>query len=556
MNTWRHNLIGRVVQVSVAAIVLATLMNGCRGNYGDLNTTTGGTGADFLSSGRTQSFFTAIQVDPKSEDSAGPQFVIAEDLDGDGLLDLVSAWNQSQPVQIHLQRRSDSGAISFETVTLAGNIPVVSVAGLAVTDFDQDGRLDIAVLIKETLLIGAGCLGSASPDGDSLLNKGVILMYFGPDDPQQTNQALAWQDRDVKSSFLLGTKGASAPPEEHGFTSMAVGDMDLDGDMDIVVAWNPACSESPGVLLFTNDGSGSVRRGDWTVSPIADPFQCPPVVQPENCVPIKDVALGDIDRDGDLDIVVTFPQAASMNVRWYRNPTLRALDQDGVCYRHDGSWNVGTVGQVEPREGFTRIGDADIVRLADIDRDGIPDVVVRSTGGRVIQWLKGPECPTTPALPATPPVPPLTDPFRNIPWQVYSLAEFIGGRTPQAIALGDLNFDGQLELIASAEGGLAWFNSQAAPSIFDQWIENLIVDDEPPGNPGPGPAPATTDPNVEPEEFQVGTPNPTTFINSILVVDLDGDGANDLVVTLDRTGLSGLTNDALVWFRNTRRPPG
>ncbi len=48
----------------------------------------------------------------------------------------------------------------------------------------------------------------------------------------------------------------------------------------------------------------------------------------------------------------------------------------------------------------------------------------------------------------------------------------------------------------------------------------------------------------------------STSINSIRVVDLDGDGANDLVATFDRNGLSGLTNDALVWFRNTRRPPG
>ena len=46
-----------------------------------------------------------------------------------------------------------------------------------------------------------------------------------------------------------------------------------------------------------------------------------------------------------------------------------------------------------------------------------------------------------------------------------------------------------------------------------------------------------------------------TLINTILVVDLDGDGANDLVTTLDRDGLSGLSNDALAWFRNTRRPP-
>ena len=35
------------------------------------------------------------------------------------------------------------------------------------------------------------------------------------------------------------------------------------------------------------------------------------------------------------------------------------------------------------------------------------------------------------------------------------------------------------------------------------------------------------------------------------VEDLDCDGGNDLVVTLDRSGLSGLSNDAITWFRNT-----
>ncbi|MCH8966357.1 MAG: hypothetical protein IID43_01645, partial [Planctomycetes bacterium] len=62
--------------------------------------------------------------------------------------------------------------------------------------------------------------------------------------------------------------------------------------------------------------------------------------------------------------------------------------------------------------------------------------------------------------------------------------------------------------------------------------------------------PATTDPSVTPEE--VGD---TTIINSIWVVDLDNDGADDFVVTLDRSGLSGLSNDALVWFRNTMPAP-
>ena len=38
----------------------------------------------------------------------------------------------------------------------------------------------------------------------------------------------------------------------------------------------------------------------------------------------------------------------------------------------------------------------------------------------------------------------------------------------------------------------------------------------------------------------------------VLIVDLDGDGFNDIVGTIDRVELSGLTNDALIWFRNDR----
>ena len=134
-NAWGWWGLGSAI-VAVSAI---GLFIGCRGNYG-ASVAPSGNSDDFLGTGRTLSFFTAIQVDPQSEDSAGPQFVAAADLDSDGFIDLVSAWNQSQPVQIHLQRRDTIGNISFETVTLAGNIPVVSVAGLTIADFDQDAR--------------------------------------------------------------------------------------------------------------------------------------------------------------------------------------------------------------------------------------------------------------------------------------------------------------------------------------------------------------------------------------------------------------------------------
>ena len=41
------------------------------------------------------------------------------------------------------------------------------------------------------------------------------------------------------------------------------------------------------------------------------------------------------------------------------------------------------------------------------------------------------------------------------------------------------------------------------------------------------------------------------MINNVKIVDLDGDGRADIIGTLNRQAQSGLTNDAIVWFRNT-----
>ncbi len=152
------------------------------GTGGTSGGTSGGTiveGSDDveLTAEETRSFFTAFQVDPEAEDTAGPKFVVSGDVNQDGLLDLVSAWNQSQPVQLHLQQRDPDDNISFRTVTLAGTSPLAIIAGVELGQINDDGWLDVVVLSKAT---GAVTLCPSVPPSVISALEGEIVILFSP----------------------------------------------------------------------------------------------------------------------------------------------------------------------------------------------------------------------------------------------------------------------------------------------------------------------------------------------------------------------------------------
>jgi len=554
---------------------------------------------------QTQSFFTALQIDSASEDTAGPKFVVSGDVDRDGLPDLVSGWNQSQPVQLHLQRRDPAGVISFRTITLAGTTPIAVIAGVELGLINDDEYPDVVVLVKASGLTTycPTCAGNGEPDELGNMD-GQIIVLFNPASPALITDGDAWEEMALVNHFVSernssghehfpgnaykSIEESKVKPEWSGFTALAVANIDgLPGD-DIVVALNPAACDTFGqekplntVDLWKNPGPGLAQTpANWGVDNGIGLSGGVPVTIMADAPQVKDVAIYDIDGDDDLDIVATYTNSLSLNVRWARNPLaelgsvavvsggndgvgdicvggfndgLSCTDNPDICLglpgtEDDGcctptawrffanSWQLRPVGQVDTA--------ADILDVGDVDSDGFRDVVVRSTDGGIIQWFRHPNdvLPYSPEFPPGGPLPDRTD----FPWQVYTLTEFID-EEPQAIALGDVTGDGQVELLAAVGGGVFWFDSTQGTSLYNPWAYNTII-------------PVSTQPDSGADEpttpggtgVGVTQVDESTYVNSLLVVDVDADGKNDVLGTLDRRSGSGLSDDRLVWYRNTR----
>lgn len=527
-------------------------------------------GADIveLPAEETRSFFTAFQVDPVEEDTAGPKFVVHADIDQDGLTDLVSAWNQSQPVQLHLQRRDADGVISFRTITLGGTMPIAVVAGVEVGQINEDGWLDVVVLVKadgtlgecppkrcqsagdcagDVLCIDGCCDGNCDPRAISAL-QGQIILYFSPGNTNQLADGDAWGQTILVNPLVVDELGiqwrnqfpgiesvdfeeSKIKPEWSGFTSLVVADIDGQPGDDIVVALNPAPCDSLGqvppvntVDLWVNPGPG------LSESPTG--WGAPLTVMGATGPQVKDVAVMDIDSDGDLDVIATFTNAISRNIRWARNP----VNPSGSVA---AGWEQRPIGQVDTA--------ADIVALGDVDNDGSDDILVRSANGQLVQWFRRPAGPNTDVLePEFPPPDPVPDRF-NFPWPVYTLTEF-REQEPEAIAIGDVTGDGLNDVMVAVAGGVFWYDGTVSDTVFDPWYPNAIIQDSPTrttvSDSEDGAAPGAG--------VGVGAVDVSTHINTLLIVDLDGDGKNDIVGTLDRRAGSGLSDDRLVWYRNVR----
>jgi hypothetical protein len=340
--------------------------------------------------------------------------VVAADVDGDGDLDAVSAWEGSGRVRLHVQVDG-----LWSNLTIADGAYAAGAEDVAVGDVDGNGRMDVVAACESGRLIWIRQGTTWTPEViDASANVGcsswidVELGDLAEDERPElvaACKAAGWVS--VFHAADTPVSGASFQrfdidtAHRRGASCVRLVDLDGDGDEDVISAARGETSDS--IVWHENPGRRDAFVSAWARHTIG---HWPDTIW---------LDVGDIDGDGRVDLAASSWENAGY--AWFRQPS-RVQDR----------WPRFTVGALEDTKGAG-------ISITDLDEDGSVELVVgtyrdgRLAVFRPLTSVTGAWWPTTLAAP--------------------------GGRL-DLVPVADLDADGRLDILTTVDvegGGVFWY---------------------------------------------------------------------------------------------------
>ena len=288
--------------------------------------------------------FTAHQI---SNSLQTPRDIHATDLDRDGDVDLLMASDEFDTIVWYENDGNEN--FTYHTLASAGQLP----RSLFTVDLDQDGDTDIvsASALSGGLIAWYENNGSQSFTQHSIdtSQDGAFKITAADIDSDGNMDLLAavsiddrviWYQNNGNQNFTTRVISSTAD----GANDVSAVDMDGDGDLDVLAS----IRNDDTIAWFENDGTPAT--GSWPQHVITSTLGTLSVVP------------GDMDGDGDIDIVASTSQGA-----------VPSAPNTFVWYENDGNQNFT----------FHLLATANtgrIAAVADIDGDHLLDVVASATG--------------------------------------------------------------------------------------------------------------------------------------------------------------------------------
>lgn len=280
------------------------------------------------------------------------------DVNGDGRPDIVSISDDVDSLNVILNEGPDEDSrfnFSDRRVFRVGEAP----RGLAVGDFDNDGRADLAVSDNEEdnvrVFRGEG-------NGNFMLahtlstGKNPARMAFADLDGDGLDDLLVLENGANRLAIFMANASGFDARRTVSVTgkpqALAVADIDGDGHLDVAVGGND-------ISILMNDGNGALAsRQTLSVSGEA-----------------TDIALGDLTGDGLADLIFTRSNSTRFRVVFNSGESKPFTDKDPA----------DSVYVKEVNTGFSMAG----IMLADVTGDASLDVVARSIADPSVVVMEG-----------------------------------------------------------------------------------------------------------------------------------------------------------------------